>query len=154
MFKNFFRKETSHADKRASKALADAEKYITSSNQFLNNRQGPEFVMGIREAFEPLSARMTRKTGQTLGYGDVIHQFALSSRNDPDKTAELLLSFADAAGGAKGAGIRFVLAQIIIDYAGIGAYGSDGLLDTVSQSLNLSQSANEILSLAGRWSQQ
>jgi hypothetical protein len=51
--------------------LKAAETFIKDARKCLNDRDGSNFVTGIRFILKPLSDRACAETGRKLGYGDV-----------------------------------------------------------------------------------
>jgi hypothetical protein len=139
-------------DGEATISIESAAKFIEAASSCLNDKDGPEFVAGIQAAFMPLHSAVMKAAGEDLGYGDVIHKYAILNRNNPKTGIHALLQLADAMYAAPACGVRFVVGHLMLTYMGQGAVRSDRpVVQTMPLVFMHTEKAVEILRIAQKW---
>lgn len=103
-------------------SLLTAAQFLKEAHACLNPKDGPEFIAGIRGGFIPLQQRVMAHLGKETGYGDTLQEFARLTRDDPERYLKTLQTLASQMRHAPACGVRFLIADLILAYARVGAY--------------------------------
>jgi hypothetical protein len=60
----------------------NVEKFFKDATACLNDRDGAEFVLGIKAAIEPIIHLASQVGGEILPYGDALQMFATLTKDD------------------------------------------------------------------------
>ena len=135
--------------------IEKATKFMEDAESCLNDKDGPEFVAGIRIAYMPLHDAATKAVQRDLGYGDVLRQYAQMHRSHPEQAIAALLDLASRLKPPPAFGVRFVAGQLMLEYIGQGAVRyQQPMIKTMTEQIACSERALRILRTSQRWSEE
>lgn len=128
-------------------SLGTAENFMKDAGACLNDRDGSEFVNGMRAAFLPLQGRVLNEIGKETEYGDTLQEFAKLTRDNPEPNLEALMLLASRMKHAPACGVRFVIAELILAYGSVGVYPNG----SIGELLRLKEESLEILEAGSKY---
>jgi hypothetical protein len=140
---DLFRKDKTN--EYATYNLTAVEGFFLESKQYLNPKDGPDFVSGIRGAYIPVSTAVARAVGRQLEYGDTLRKYCELTANNPDELIRALMKLSSAMKPAPASGVRFLVGQLILHYYAVGAFKEDSLFNSVVKQLTLTEEGIIIL---------
>jgi len=130
---------------------SNVEKFLADARACLNDRDGPEFVAGIRLAFSPISTAVNQNRATVLGYGDTILEYAKVTKDNPEARLEALISLASITKHIPGCGMRFVVAELILAYGSEGKFPKGSFADVMMENVRLTAESLVILEACSKY---
>lgn len=125
--------------------LNAVEDFFLQSKQYLNPKDGPDFVSGIRGAYIPVSTAVAQAVGRELEYGDTLRKYCEITASNPDERITALMKLSSTMKPAPASGVRFLVGQLILHYYSVGALKGESLFDGVMKQMTLTEEGINIL---------